>query len=772
MAPRQKYQIPPKRAAIAPYNFVPLPGRVVPAPADDWNVTHDEYHAGRHTGYIKGVITTASPLYIRAGTQPADLTTLSTMPFGQLPDDIQRRAAGFFSVGDAPRIPGSSIRGLLRTLVEIVSFSKITEVSPHQRYFFRAVAATTNSPLRNLYRNTMRDVCAGLLVEEQDRWYVRPMEYVKVRQNPSTVALGIPLFDEQYYSIQYVSVSFTTKLTPAGRKVVDQIGQPGDHQLAGTLVMSGNMLETNTTGSPSLRQHHCVVYDPPKQRPLVPIDPEAVKDYQIGLTDFQKQPPFDARHGMLKAGRPVFYIPPKGSVPITLFGQSPNFRIPYRPAGSTHAASPYDFVPTALRDPEVLDIAESIFGFVRPGQTSLQEQTRAGRVFFSDARLQLRSNQRLSDIWESTDPIIPHILSSPKPTTFQHYLVQKDVQEDHLKHYASKPEDETVIRGHKLYWHQGAAPNFRHPNQHQNGTQEHVTQITKMKPVSAGVDFGYTIHFENLSDVELGALLWVLSLALGSDSKYRFSLGMGKPLGLGAISLIYEVTLCERRSVGERQTATPQTPNAGRYDRLFAANGWELGERPITPEESERVDTAFTTYVLDKLGNPVPRLSQLPRIAELLQLLSWPGPHPHELFTRSMEIERAVQPMLDDPNEYKSRRVLPLPSQVAADAAADSGKGIDYRKAGGPPPHYNRVYPETARQEEPVLDLIPREGARVQGKFGTYDTGAYTIELPDLPPNVRAIFRWHRRGLQGQFAGWVVKRVTQAGQTVLKLERA
>ena len=56
------------------------------------------------------------------------------------------------------------------------------------------------------------------------------------------------------------------------------------------------------------------------------------------------------------------------------------------------------------------------------------------------------------------------------------------------------------------------------------------------RPVRAGVSFSFDIRFENLSTVELGAVLWVLRIA--ADERYRLKLGMGKPLGLGAVHIL------------------------------------------------------------------------------------------------------------------------------------------------------------------------------------------------------------------------------------------
>ena len=129
--------------------------------------------------------------------------------------------------------------------------------------------------------------------------------------------------------------------------------------------------------------------------------------------------------------------------------------------------NPLDNVPPELRRPEDVDYAEAIFGFTRTEkelQSMLQRKiidrkpkqgekghAYAGRVSVTDACL-LGGQQ---DIWWSSEPITPKILASPKPTAFQHYLVQPDSDKEKLKDYDSDTPEETVIRGHKRYWLQG-----------------------------------------------------------------------------------------------------------------------------------------------------------------------------------------------------------------------------------------------------------------------------------------------------------------------------
>lgn len=64
------------------------------------------------------------------------------------------------------------------------------------------------------------------------------------------------------------------------------------------------------------------------------------------------------------------------------------------------------------------DLADAIFGWVE--DQNYPQGQHAGRVFFEDARFIGAQN----GVWLQSKPITPHVLSGPKVTTFQHYLVQ------------------------------------------------------------------------------------------------------------------------------------------------------------------------------------------------------------------------------------------------------------------------------------------------------------------------------------------------------------
>src|SRR5690606_29120848 len=68
------------------------------------------------------------------------------------------------------------------------------------------------------------------------------------------------------------------------------------------------------------------------------------------------------------------------------------------------------------------------------------------------------------------------------------------------------------------------------------------TQHTLIRPVKAGVTFAGRIHFENLTELELGALLHALELSEGCCHR----IGMGKPLGLGSVRISVRLKTVDR----------------------------------------------------------------------------------------------------------------------------------------------------------------------------------------------------------------------------------
>ncbi|HAA86401.1 MAG TPA: hypothetical protein DCE14_08675, partial [Kosmotogaceae bacterium] len=118
------------KEAHAPYNFVPLNESIVPAERNEIP-PFDRYSTDLLSGYLEIDIDVKTPLYVRR----------------------KARDARFFEINGEPIIPGSSIRGMIRTLLEIASYSRMIFVDD-SRYYFRSFADKC-IPLRQLYNDTI-----------------------------------------------------------------------------------------------------------------------------------------------------------------------------------------------------------------------------------------------------------------------------------------------------------------------------------------------------------------------------------------------------------------------------------------------------------------------------------------------------------------------------------------------------------------------------------------------------------------------------------------
>lgn len=703
--------------ARAPYNFIRLPEKVVIVdPPPDQSV-----YSG-HTGWVDCELVTRAPTYIRGMVTQAWLKKQDELQKAEAkrerswqeqqrrttPEeraDIEERerkqkmeAAVFFGMNGIPFLPGSSLRGMIRSIVEIISYSKVRWVSGQPTFSFRAVAAQAGGsdpynrdPLRESYDAILdkgKKVRAGYLHLEGNDWYIypakRPSEvglpsqqaYLKVKEHV-LIDCGlpgyIPLGDRKNYRPQLIEVSFQVEKRKDKNNrsytAVTNIG-PATKNLThkGWLVCSGNMHETektdqgaNTSGKTADyprkkgdRYNQCIVLEKAAVKEIK-ISRQAVKDYQMSLTPYQQEQLIDwggGEWGCLRDGAPIFYIWEDEQSEVVYFGHNPYFRVPLRLPETDHASNPLDFVPENLRAEELIDLADALFGWT-PEPGSKRKDSCAGRVFFSDGKLVGTPD----DIWYREEPIIPHVLSGPKATTFQHYLVQdSDLGHDpdrkvSLAHYGTL-SSETQIRGRKYYWHRGQDPKIEASAKE----REHERQLARIQPLKSGVHFRFRINFENLRDEELGALLWALRPRGEPEQTYVHKIGMGKPLGMGAVEIdTLNLHLTERED--------------RRYRRLFnEANSWETGEEAASAEEFQQAFEDFLLSHLEDVHPNVNKAADLPPLADLLAMMAWNGEEPGAAWlewTRYMEIEHGA----DKQNEFKERPVLPSPLEVLRWAA-------------------------------------------------------------------------------------------------------
>ncbi len=610
------------RRAIAPYNFVPLPDSVRLAEKPPSQGLYDE---SLLTGTVICTLVNETPIYVRAAQ------TLKQYADGETSQEP-------FYYGEKLIIPGSSLRGMLRTLVEVVSQARLAPVTEKQ-LFYRSVEDTS---MGQTYRDRMKDkVRAGFYHENQSGSWITPTIACRILREDILSIFGgnslyknerpaspkrVPRSELQHKSV-YAKLSEKSLENPARFYDAEELARHKQDGLQeGVLVITGDMqnkknefvfMKMAVGDSLSLKDAQIYLFE----------DRDQVTQYQKNAFANGKRDP-----GTLHDGDPVFYLVGENENEIVGFGRAYMFRLPYK-------LSPVQMLPDELAgDESRYDLAEAMFGYVPSEKVKkTSRQAVAGRVFIGDAVM----TGKVSDAMLPAGRL--KILSSPKPTSFQHYLTQDRPDDPNRLYHYDSPKDKTTLRGHKFYWHKGMVQPEEYLANEQD-THDHETQYAPpVKPIKPQQAFAFEIRFENLKPEELGALLWVLDKA--RDEQYRLKIGMGKPYGLGSVRIDSSVEIDNRQA---------------RYEQLFEKANWFDAKAPDGKEKCNLARLAFARWVLRNENATTDDVDLQKRIQELLIMLSWKE-HPAKDETRYMTLKEFVG---KEGRFNKKRPVLASPHTV------------------------------------------------------------------------------------------------------------
>jgi len=531
----------------APYNFVPVNEKIVEA---EKVPQFNQYHNDRFTGYLDLDIETITPVYIR------DTLTKSESENKEIinPD--------FYSPGGRLKIPGSSLRGLTKTMVEILSFSKFGSFEDKQLYF----RDFTKLPLRKIY--------SGYNLSSTENYKdEKGKERKKIKYN---MQCGLLKKQGLNYKIQCCGNPErikTIKVEEIFQKYeITYEDSEWNYQKIGDQIIVISTSLKNRQGKSKKREWLITIPENPE---LISLDEQDIWDYtnDISRECSQKVPDLLEEVKKNPKGIPVFYIEysDKNSGTRIAFGHTGMFRLPYKKTIGEH-------VPVNHKNDSVTDFAEAVFG---------NATTFASRVFFEDALCTEEDSQKVL-----MGVRIPPVLSSPKPTSFQNYLEQDNNNKENLNHYNS----DASVRGNKMYWHRDAGEIDWIDNSKYNKKIN-----TKINPVKPGTLFKGKIRFENLSGTELGALISALNL----PGNFRHKIGMAKPLGLGTIKVTVALNLSDRKK---------------RYSDLFTE--WNPGN-VSSPEEAKLFQDKFEKYILNALEEKKSSVWEIDRINQLKVMLDY-----------------------------------------------------------------------------------------------------------------------------------------------------
>jgi CRISPR-associated protein (TIGR03986 family) len=580
---------------LNPYNFV----RPLDRPRTEGHVLgncppppHDRYVDGLLTGRITCTVTAVTPLFV------SDSHAVEVGRNGH-------RTFRFFEYGGEPALPASSLRGMIRSVFEAVTNSCFA-VFDGKRLSYRLEAgrAAALVPAR---------------VEKRDdgTWHLRlltgfvplapgqrpkalyaatlhlydPIQGKRIR-TPKVDLGGLEHGDPCYGLVEKKGV-FTYAVQLGRTK--EELHQTRDSQLivAGWVCINNQNVENKRKERFFFRARENTVG--PAHIPL----PDSVrKAYEDLIADYQERHR-DAVDARREAGHKPNEVVGRGRdaemafsrymyckddlelgdgtlVYVGLSGTLTDLHVDYIVPAAVPRVS-YDHSIADLlwkhlhpcKAYETLCPACRVFGWVYRAEGE-EGKPSTGKTVACAGRLRFSHGELVDDLGALED-ITLAILSSPKPTTTRFYLrPKKGKPRDGLSDASVGYDGNNVLRGRKLYRHHGEANPVEYERATAAGFDGKDDQNRTVRGARRpGTGFEFTIDFENLAPVELGALLWAIELKEnGKESCHR--LGLAKPLGFGSVKLETKALEC----VDPQKRYRTLDEAGGKFDALAQKDAW------------------------------------------------------------------------------------------------------------------------------------------------------------------------------------------------------
>lgn len=479
---RQKQNTSASGQAYAPYNFVPFNDRVLDYEPE--LPKHDTLQKDFKTGEIHVTLRADTPIFISDGNK-----------------DFVRGA------NDTYMIPGSTIRGMLRENMQILGYGMVKQGEDLEDYqiYYRELAGIgeTRKALRKYYNEHLsvktyslpakgpnqrpsrysvpENVSGGYLVKKGKEYFVYPTKehYFKVSTSHADV--------QQFKRRDACDIEVDYKAEDGEVLRIFPRDKGGSDAKPGVLHCTG----------PIKTKNHLYLFpeiDRDEKNCIRVSDEDRLSfeaDYESRKTrlkdSFWKLPEEDGLE------KPVFYAKVGGHL---YFGTPLFLRIGYR-----HSIC--DGLPKYAQSKRQ-DYPHALLGFAadQTNPKSYRSRISAGD-FAVDGRI--RNAEKAITV-----------LGEPKPSYYMNYVEKGQNYEN----------PDFRLRGYKQYWLR-EKPQLNPPPQ----GNENVASTLRLLPKDTA--FRGVIRFKNLTEQELGLLLWSLRL---EDGCYQ-TLGMGKPCGYGRMKL-------------------------------------------------------------------------------------------------------------------------------------------------------------------------------------------------------------------------------------------
>lgn len=539
-----------KKHIKAPFNFVPLNEKIY---FPDWEnqISHDIPFSNGESGEIELELEAVTPIFVRNGhTQ----------------DDAKTKNENYISFSKGPDgkyfIPGTSVKGMIRNVLEIMSFGKMN-LDSSVKYATREWDNQDIYDLKNI--KEQNKVCCGYLVQQKDKVIIEN-HGIPYRINHKRLAelFSTKIFEEHFYEnnkfklnephegLDPKSAKFKYHLLSKekiSQKNLKNIRFSSDNEFAndyqprrikfdntgeiiGDIVFTGQPDPWTSDdrekrkGKKGKGKFYEFVFDKNIDviHPKFCIDKLMLKQFKFFNKDSEDWNFWKAK---FESGEkvPVFFRHNNASVKD--FGLAFLYKIPFK-------YSPKELSNFAQKNfnQHKPDLSELIFGY-----TGFKHSLKSDKKISLKGRVQFSSFQVINVV-EPLDEM-KTTLGSPKASYYPLYIEQREGSggkvpvrkkrqgrsEKNYFYYETYHNKDAKIAGWKRYPVKASAI----PKPTNNESLD-----SKFQPLPQGTVFCGKIRFHNLKPIEIGALISAITFH-GNYENLFHQIGMGKPQGFGKI---------------------------------------------------------------------------------------------------------------------------------------------------------------------------------------------------------------------------------------------
>lgn len=602
---------------INPYHFIPIPKRKQKA--------YSSQGEQKYTGKLAYVLTTKTPLFI-----PNTSNDQTFAP--QEGDAAEHQSFDFFSYHNldekkyydniyfSPVIPGSEIRGMLRSHYETLTDSCMSAIQDKEEV---------------MSKRTMEYGSAGLLTYEGNQLVLYPAKsysyyggaegkfdmfykdcplaegskvtfsIVKKKDGRSTLkAKNVKVWNEKSTSL---NIGYLIKGNHGISEEITPDTHPKKRPKYNCHIFRQDWNKACIQISEVDKKRFCDVLDSYRKQ-----DEEAYKEYRtLAERFFEKKveylPVYYSR--LTEQNKPVYISPACVSRECYVNGIQ-NLIGDLKPCDGKQAICP----------------ACDLFGMLGASN----EFSRNSRIRFTDA-LPVETKENLADYY--TEPTTIPALGQPKLSNTEFYLKWKEnanlmTFDYYINDKGQVIEQKPEIAGRKFYWHNliKKLPEAAEPTQEEKkkGVKTKRSKLNRtIRAVVPETQFKGYVYFDKITEKQLKQIVWLLNFSQ-NEMQHGYKLGMGKPLGLGSITLQIEPEDCCLRQLEVSQEKVTfnlrQKPLNGKYQfsyqeagfsetvqkeflfmtDLHSTDGWTVSYPYCNPEEG--ADKGYEWYSQNHQG--------------------------------------------------------------------------------------------------------------------------------------------------------------------------